>query len=57
MDSRVSGIENLTFKLGAVFERGGNEGGAHRVCRVTAIEAEDGGMFSDHAIDPPTVLI
>ena len=35
MDSRVSGIENLTFKLGAVFERGG------KVARIECAEYFD----------------
>src|SRR5271168_4130829 len=30
------------FELGAVFARRGDEGGAHRVCRVAAIEPEAG---------------
>src|ERR1700756_1721974 len=39
------------FELSAVFERGGDEGSAHRMCRVAAIEAERGGIFAQDAID------
>ena len=39
------------LKLGAVFERRGDEGGAHRVRRVAAIEPERGGVFPHDAID------
>jgi hypothetical protein len=34
-----------------MLERGGDEGGAHRVRRVAAIEPERDGVFAHHAID------
>jgi len=39
------------FELGAVFERRGDEGGAHRVRRVAAIEPEACRKFSHHAVN------
>jgi hypothetical protein len=39
------------FELGAVFERRDGEGGAHRVCRLAAIEPEAGRELSHHAVD------
>jgi hypothetical protein len=39
------------LELGAVLERCGDEGGAHRMRRVTAIEPERGRVFPDHAVD------
>jgi hypothetical protein len=39
------------LKLRAVFERGGDEGRAHRVRRVTAVEPELARVFAHHAVD------
>jgi hypothetical protein len=39
------------FELGAIFERRGDEGGAHRVCGVAAIEPEASGELAHHAVD------
>jgi hypothetical protein len=39
------------LELGAVLKRCRNEGGAHRVRRVAAIEAEFAGVFAHHMVD------
>jgi hypothetical protein len=38
------------LELGAIFERRGDEDGAHRVRRVSAVEPELGGVFAHHAV-------
>lgn len=43
------------FQLRAVFQRRGDEGGAHRVRRVAAIEPERTCVFPHDAIDPVRV--
>ena len=48
----VPGGRLHVLELGAVFERGGDEGGAHRVRRVAAVEAERAGIFVNHARAP-----
>jgi hypothetical protein len=39
------------LQLGAVFERRDGEGGAHRVCRLSAIEPEAGRELAHYAVD------
>src|SRR6185312_15204721 len=49
--SLTAGHLNLAPSSRAVFERRGDEGRAHRMRRVAAIEPERAGVFPDHAVD------